>query len=331
MIIRNKRTGETKEIKVADAPSYAIQPNLPGKSNRAIQNPVGNFFLGRAADLFKDLGTKLGFDQSGLQQSQDTATQMAQRAAQRAQTEQDPTQRANLMKVSNDALQTVSGNAQQQANAYTPSVTGNPLVRAGLAASDIAGTAATISSLPSIAKNVYKAGKAGIHAAVNPLETLGKLRTAAIGNRTIPAGLADQSIEDIMKQGKYYLASPQNVQNVAGQRLRTLQSMLSPQATEQGMGYSINDIYEMLNSLESVAKPYDKADALAQGTRLVSGAVRNYVTPQLSKTAQALNKAMSLGYSLQPKLPWLAGGATGFGILDALYNAIKGRNSSYGN
>jgi len=147
---KKKIVGDEKEL--AGQVIGEEEQVTPEKPKR---NPVVNFFLGAALNLAQDVGVGLGLqgeEGRGLQQSQDQAIEMANRAFDKSLTIDDPEQKRKLQQVANDTLQQVGFSAENIQELFSESIEEPTLQRAALAAIDVAGTA----EIPGMIKGIGK-------------------------------------------------------------------------------------------------------------------------------------------------------------------------------
>lgn len=153
-----------------------VKPIASGAFNAVTNNPVSDFLFGTAKRLAQDAGTgaAVAQNQPQLQQSQTDVQNMAQKATQLAMQTTDPAEKARLLAVSKQALDTISNSPQPQ---FSSDINKNYLTR-GITTGMEVGTGADLLSHPlaavqgvlKIARHPIKAVQGALDTATNLLE-----------------------------------------------------------------------------------------------------------------------------------------------------------------
>lgn len=140
------QNGHATSASNAPAPTTPGQPNGGQSAGLDVANAVGNTvknsaggfvkdFLGTAQNDMNDIvaGIVSQHGQKGLDQADKTATQMEQQAQQT----KDPAQKKVLLSQANTLRSAISAQAGQEGKNFSPDVNANPLLRAGVGATQV--------------------------------------------------------------------------------------------------------------------------------------------------------------------------------------------------
>lgn len=157
--IRNKRTGEVRVVDESALPQYGISSQKEGFLSKIANSDTVDFLTaGTGRRIAQDIGTGLAFDRSGVTESQNQATLMAQKAMDRAQTVEDPEQKRRLLEVAGQTSRTVGADAKNMTGMFSEDIDKPALQRGLTAATEIA----TMAEIPGLVKTLAGLGKSAV-------------------------------------------------------------------------------------------------------------------------------------------------------------------------